>query len=85
MPSRLDQLRKKQAEIDAQIKAAQQQEVKKQRQVDHRRKLIVGEMILRMDSQGQFQNDWLIQHLDRELLRKTDRTLFGLDDRSVDV
>ena len=81
MPSRLDQLKEKRSQLDAQIKQAQARERQKPRNLDTRRKIVIGAIIkehIEMHPDGKF-TEAVHQLLDRHVTRPRDRELLNMD------
>lgn len=78
MASRLEQLRQKKAQLELQIKSAQEKELSKNRKEDTRRRLLIGSALLQMTEKDETLKQWLEELLDDYLERKNDRLLFDL-------
>jgi len=77
MASKLEQLKKKQAQLTAQIKDVEAREKEKERKLETRRKILVGSFYLdKAKENGSI--DQLKNELDSYLTRKDDRALFDL-------
>lgn len=75
---RLDNLKKKQAQLSAQIQALEAAEKARERKRDTRRKILIGAYYLDQ-ARDQDQFNQLVQRMDGYLKRNTDRALFDLE------
>lgn len=79
MPSRLEQLLKKQEELKAQIKKEKNKLDQAERKKDTRRKILLGALMMEMMKKGELDEKKIMKQLDGFLTRDTDRQLFDLD------
>ena len=82
MPTRLESLRRQQAQIKAQIQQAEARERTKEGKRDTRRKFLIGEALIGEVESGRFEIADLISIMSRFLIRENDRALFGLKSKS---
>ncbi len=78
MPSRLEQLLKKQEELKAQIRKEKNKLDLAERKLDTRRKILLGSLMMDMMKKGELDEKKILKRLDGFLSRKTDRQLFNL-------
>lgn len=78
MGKRLDDLMKKQEQINKQIETLQKQEAETQRKEDTRRKVLIGAAILDAIEKKEWSDAQLKALMSKFLIRSTDRKLFGL-------
>ena len=76
MPSRLEQLLKKQEELKAQIRKEKNKLSQAERKKDTRRKILLGSLMMDMMKKGELDEKNIRKKLDVFLSRDTDRQLF---------
>ncbi len=76
MPSRLEQLLKKQEELKAQIRKEKNKLSQAERKQDTRRKILLGALMIDMMKKGELDEKKILKRLDSFLSRNTDRQLF---------
>ena len=76
MPSRLEQLLKKQEELKAQIRKEKNKLSQAERKKDTRRKILLGTLMMDMINSGELDEKKIMKRLDSFLTRETDRLLF---------
>lgn len=75
---RVEALRSKRAQIDAQLAQLAARERSESRKVDTRRKILIGAVVLQeMENRPEI-NAWIRRLLDERLVKDRDRALFGL-------
>lgn len=84
MPTRLESLKRQQAQIKAQVQQAEARERTKEEKRDTRRKFLVGEAILCEVKSGRFRQADLTSIMSQFLISENDRALFGLESQSDD-
>lgn len=84
---RVLELKKKKAQLEAQLSDLEKRQKEKNRKEDTRRKVLVGAYVLEMlESDGKditLNNSILKKELDRFLVRNNDRALFGLEPKEA--
>jgi hypothetical protein len=75
---KIDDLRKKEAQIKDQIQALKQREREAERKRDTRRKILIGGAVLAKIKRGDWPHQQLIDLVDSELKSDRDRELFDL-------
>lgn len=75
---KLEELKKKEAQIKAQIQAIKAQESTEERKKDARRKILIGGAVLAKVKRGEWHEKQLHDLLNSELKADRDRELFGL-------
>ncbi len=78
MPSRLEQLLKKQEELKAQIRKEKNKLDQAERKKDTRRKILLGALMMDMMKKGELDEKKILKRLDSFLTKDIDRKLFDL-------
>ncbi len=78
MPSRLEQLLKKQEELKAQIRKEKNKLSQAEHKQDTRRKILLGALMMEMMKKGELDEKKIMKRLDSFLTKNIDRKLFDL-------
>lgn len=81
--SRLELLKEKRDQLNAQIQSIAAKEQAKKRKEDTRRKVLIGAVMLKMVKEGEYSEAQLLEHLDKHLVKQSERDLFGLVPKSL--
>ena len=82
MPSRLEQLLKKQEKLKAQIRREKNKLDQAERKKDTRRKILLGSLMMDMIKQGELDEKKIRKKLDGFLTKNIDRQLFSLPEKN---
>ena len=82
MNKQLEALEKRRADINRKIQRIKHAEVKKKRQEETKRKILIGALIQNQIKNGKYNEELMLKALDEFLTRDHERALFNLETKS---